>query len=136
MKRKTISLRRRQLMIAGLASAAAPAFAAAVLPGHGSVDRSALPTGDELLLSGRVVGPDGLPLPHATIELAHGDVRTMTDADGRFMVTTTAPRAGRLDYRIVHGERRAWVRHSTLAGGSLQRDEAGVWRTTVGLTVA
>jgi hypothetical protein len=72
-----VSPRRRQVLIAGLASLVAPAALAA------------LPDAKEkLVLSGRILGTDGKPLVGAT--LAAGGAGGVSDADGRFLLITTA----------------------------------------------
>jgi protocatechuate 3,4-dioxygenase beta subunit len=152
------SLRRRQLVIAGLAGAAAPNALFAAQCTVSAFDPSAPPTvaevsvnasGEKLIVSGRVVGADCRPLFGAVVEAWHEGSReragATTDADGRFMLTTVTAAQGRpLNVRVSHGERRLvqqrrftdrpGVVDDRLAG--LQRDDAGVWRTTLGLTLA
>lgn len=148
----TISLRRRHLLIAGLIGVTAPvsAFAgrqgelreAAALPGLERVNL------DRLVVSGRVAGAlDGKPLAAAVIEAwptGSNAERTvaMTDADGRFVLTTSAPAASHggprvLRYRVRYAGRElpAAQLHSGNAA-RWQRDDAGVWRTSLGLSVA
>jgi hypothetical protein len=108
-----VSLRRREVIVAGLGMAIAPAVFCA------------LPAGPEkLVLSGRVLGPDGRPLAGAKV--AAGAARAETDADGRFVLVTTRPH-----YR-VSCEGRA------LEGfvSNRRRDSEGTWRATVGLSLA
>ena len=159
MKSSTVSLRRRQLMIAGLASAAAPTalFAAECSVTHDPfapptvAEVSANPSGDKLIVSGRVVGGDCKPLFGAVVEAWHdgSNERTSatTDADGRFMLTTAPVVEGRLRplrIRVSHGQRRLVQQHYfTKAPGApdetlshLNRDDTGTWRTTLGLTLA
>lgn len=171
MKHVTISLRRRHLMIAGLAGIAAPASLFAGQSGaalHGAPqplhERSALAVAEpgagsseeKLVVSGRILSPDGKPLAGATIDAWRADAKgdcvasVTTDADGRFMFTALAPaeypgRAKHLLYRVSHKEYRTSVTqlHFAHAPGisgqgitRLHRDEAGVWRAAFGLTLA
>jgi len=152
----TISLRRRHLMIAGLAGVATPVFAFAGR--QGEVESPALAalerrTVASLVVSGRIAGAlDGKPLAAAVIETwpaganAAPAVAT-TDADGRFVLFASAevgsegqPQA--LRYRVRYAGRdlpaaqldaRAARRGSAT---SWQRDDAGVWRTSLALNVA
>ena len=110
-----LSLRRRQVIIAGLGAVVAPA-AFAALP--------ALDAPQTLLLSGRVVGPDGKPLSGAAV--AAGRARTLTDADGRFMLVATTPR-----YRVTYRGRSAEGMVSKPSP-----DAAGMGRASIGLTLA
>jgi len=77
-----VSLRRRQVMIAGLAAAILPAvsFATGATP-------------EKLILSGRLLGRDGKPVAGAS--LSAGAARVTTDADGRFVVVTDTRSAER-----------------------------------------
>jgi hypothetical protein len=103
------------VIIAGLGTAVAPAVFAA------------LPTVEApqtLVLSGRVVGFDGKPLSGATV--AAGQVRTATDADGRFVLVTTTPR-----YRVTYRGRSAEGMVSTP-----RPDTDGMGRASIGLTLA
>src|SRR5882672_5021664 len=83
MKPDTISLRRRHLMMAGLAAPAA-LYAAqyAGMAAAGSAQR--------LVMSGRILGADGKPLSGARVELLHPHsndaIGVETDADGRFVL--------------------------------------------------
>ncbi|HYR33326.1 MAG TPA: carboxypeptidase regulatory-like domain-containing protein [Burkholderiales bacterium] len=107
-----VSPRRREVIIAGLATVVAPA-ALAALP--------AAP--EKLILSGRVLGTHGRPLAGATV--AAGAARAVTDADGRFLLLTTTRMYG------VTCEGR-----STEGFVSNQRRSAdGTWRATVALTL-
>jgi carboxypeptidase family protein len=105
-----VSLRRRQVIIGGLASIVAPAVSFAAR--------------ERLVLSGRIVGPDGKPLPGATV--AAGTVSAVTDADGRFMLVTTTRQ-----YRVICDRRAAEGFVS-----NPRRDADGTWRATFGLTLA
>ena len=140
MKPSTISLRRRQLMIAG--AAAAPASALASQAGDALI--AGLSTGTahgKLVVSGRILGRDGEALRGAQVDLvnarAEEGAAITTDADGRFLFTTAA--TSRIDYRIVHGGEVTPVRQLRFGGdhvARLDRDTEGTWRTTFGLTFA
>ena len=118
MKHNTISLRRRHLVLAGLAGVAAPATLFAGQCGgtlrNAPVVAELFASGsggkDKLVVSGRILGaPDCKPLAGATVEVWHADANrdyraftrgkqddpgcvpcasVTTDADGRFMFTT------------------------------------------------
>jgi len=146
MKPSTISLRRRHLMIAGLAGAAAPAplfvgqLSVAATEAGGSAPR--------LIVSGRLLGgPDGKPLAGATVEARHagaaGDsVRATTDGDGRFFTTIASAdpsgRPRRIHYRVRLEGRETPVtqRISDDLVANLRRDDTGAWRTTFALALA
>jgi protocatechuate 3,4-dioxygenase beta subunit len=156
-----ISLRRRHLMIAGVAGVAAPVTLFAE-PRNGN-PRDALVTGlsasagsgaDKLVVSGRILDAKRNPLADATVEVWQADTNgerasVMTDADGRFF-TSIAPggQAGRpqhIRYRVSHNGRATSVKqlHFTRETGfpadrvaQLQRDDTGTWRTTFGITLA
>lgn len=153
-----ISIKRRQLMIAAAMGAAAPAGLLAAQCGGGVVavaDNAfgADAAGQKLILSGRVLGSGCQPLAGAGIEVWQADathVRAITDADGRFMLSTLAPTGARgvaphLSYQITHPahDRRVYDLHFTRGSGravegvaQLERDDAGVWRAAFGLTLA
>jgi hypothetical protein len=124
---------RRNVVLAGLASAAAPALLRAAPPGS-APRANAVEARGRLVVSGRIVSRDGEALPGAAVELWHaneGATGATTDADGRFVVVTNAQHPARLRYRVAHRGR------ST--EGSLpapQRDHAGTWRATFGLMLA
>jgi protocatechuate 3,4-dioxygenase beta subunit len=101
-----ISLTRRQVIIAGLATPLFPAVSFAAAQGRGKPER--------FVLSGRILRGDGKPLAGAT--LAVGGHPVVTDADGRFVVVT--------DTRAASG----------FASGA-QRDSEGTWRATLALTL-
>ena len=146
MKHDIVSLRRRHLLIAGLAVMAAPAVAGLPVGGSGGEAM--------LVVSGRMVGPDGTPIADAAIEAWQAGessvrARATTDADGRFMFTTDVRaghdgRPGTVGYRVTHqrhGVRQTSVDfastpHARAAGAQLQRDETGTWRAAVGLAFA
>ncbi len=154
MKPDTISLRRRNLMILGVAGVALPASVFAGVCGgdagmSAAAGAAAFPGGDKLIVSGRIVDAHCQPIAHATIEAWHADVHrtsVATDGDGRFMFTTTTP-AGRryVDCRIAHKDHGTQIRQLHLAHArgvaesaiaTPQRDDSGVWRATYGLTLA
>lgn len=159
MKPNTISLRRRQLVIAGLAAAATPGalFAAQCKVGATGGEPQLTEvftegTDEMLVISGRVVGSDCTALSGARVEVWYADPKTAatttTDADGRFLLTASIPSHGdsrafniavtRPDGRTLTARRHV-TREPGVSGEALaqvQRDESGVWRTTLGLTFA
>jgi len=111
-----VSLRRRQVIIAGLGSSVAPAALSAIAWKEEEPER--------LVLSGRVLAADGKPLAGAAVEA--GAARAATDADGRFVLATNTRR-----YRISHRGRSAEGLVSN------QRPDAdGTWRASFALTLA
>jgi protocatechuate 3,4-dioxygenase beta subunit len=118
-------------------------------------DASGFGTGDKLIVSGRIVAADCKPLSDALVEVWHAGANgnptasAITDADGRFMFETIAPtgspaRRAPLSYRVSHKEHPAvtaqlyLAREPGIPGDAVarsQRDDAGVWRTTFGVTV-
>ena len=145
-KPKTFSLRRRHLMLAGIAGAAAPAVGLAASDartGPRPFDVS-IAQGDTLLVSGRVVDASGKPLPGSRVELLQHGIEGAADGDGRFVLSARTARSSRgVLCRVSHGERSrvtylAFARkHRSRREGAvvLDRDERGTWRTTCGLTV-
>jgi protocatechuate 3,4-dioxygenase beta subunit len=146
MKPGTISLRRRHLMIAGFAGAAAPAplFAGPIAVAEVAADAGT----PRLVVSGRILGgPDGKPLVGARVEAWHLDARddpasATTDGDGRFFLAISPAdsvgRLRRIHYRVSHQGHETAVTQR-IAGdlvANLRRDDAGAWRTTFGLTLA
>ena len=175
MRQKSISLRRRQLMIAGIAAVAAPAAAFSGAAGIADQARAmASPSArlgaadGKMVVSGRILRPDGKPLSGATVEAspARGNGYSLvarqqrsdalsltaatTDADGRFMLTLTAPavnsgRPAHIEYRVSHPQHAMlksklyFIRARGAADDSVARlhhDDAGVWRATFGVTLA
>lgn len=161
--RNTISLRRRHLVIAGLMGAATPGaiFAAQCTGVNVPSGAPAAPevaelltsrTEEKLVVSGRIVGGDCKPLAGAVVVVWHADpkeaVSATTDADGRFMLTTKTPVDGPPDsfhIRVSHPERGTVLTqryfppsHSVSEDqvARFARDDAGTWRTTLGLTLA
>jgi hypothetical protein len=102
-----VSLTRRQVIIAGLATPLVPAVSFAAARGQGKSEK--------FVLSGRILRGDGKPLAGAAFAVA--DLPVVTDADGRFVVVT--------DTRAAGG----------FASGA-RRDSEGTWRATLGLTLA
>jgi protocatechuate 3,4-dioxygenase beta subunit len=158
MKREVLSLRRRHLMIASLLGAAAPGaiFADQSRVADGSrvaeAYAASFQAGEKLVVSGRVVGADCKPVADALVEVrtarAPADrITVRTDADGRFMLITVVPArtdAAYLNYSVSHpehvtrGARLHFARARAIlddAATQLQRDDAGVWRTTFGVSL-
>jgi hypothetical protein len=141
---EAISLRRRYLMIAGLAGAAAPAVALAGATASPQEGLAVSSFADRLVISGRILGADGKPLSDAAVEVWLADSRephgrVNTDGDGRFFTTIAPAEHGRprdLRYRVVHGGRGTPVKRLHFARGHMQCDEAGAWRATFGATLA
>jgi hypothetical protein len=102
-----VSLTRRQVIIAGLAT---PLFPAVSFAAAGGLQKP-----EKLVLSGRILCRDGKPQAGAGFAVA--EQRVVTDADGRFVVVT--------DTRAAGG----------IAAGA-RRDSEGTWRATLGLTLA
>lgn len=146
MRHHTISLRRRHLIIAGLAGIAAPAGVFAAQSGGTPAAAEVSASGGELVVSGRILAPDGQPLADAAVEAwqpcASGlRASAITDADGRFMLAKSvcAEHDGRpqsIRYRVSHVKHTALETSPGFTLGQLQRDETGIWRTAVGLTLA
>ena len=127
MKPDTISPKRRQLIVGSLAATPLSALASSQT---GNAIVAAASHGD-LVVSGRIVGADGKPVFGALVEVlrAGSDVTATTDADGRFMLTTTA--STRIRYRVSHED------HDTRVDQlSLTQDAAGIWRGTFGAALA
>jgi protocatechuate 3,4-dioxygenase beta subunit len=127
MKTNTISLRRRQLIIGSLA--ATPMAALATQASSPFAVTAA--TQGKLVVSGRILDADGRPVFGALVEVlrAGSEATATTDADGRFMLTTTA--STRLRYRVSHKEHGTRIEQLNLA-----QDAAGTWRGTFGLALA
>jgi hypothetical protein len=127
MKPDTISPRRRQLIIGSLA--ATPMAAPASQTGNAVVTTVA--SHGKLVVSGRVLDADIKPVLGALVEVlrAGSDATATTDADGRFMLTTTA--STRIRYRVSHADHGTRIDQLNLA-----QDLAGTWRGTFGLALA
>lgn len=155
MKSNKVSLRRRQVVIAGLAGAAAPAtlYAGQDLFSAAPGEITAIAGRDGLVISGRVLAHDGNPLAAATIEI--WDARatdiaaaTTTDGDGRFYASVASEyhaRPRRIHYRVSRDGQTLAARQLHFARGHelaerqtghLHRDESGAWRAAFGVTVA
>ena len=126
MKPDTISLRRRQLIIGTLA---ATPMAALATTSNTPFAITAAANG-KLVVSGRILGADGKPVFGALVEMlrAGSEATATTDADGRFMLTTTA--STRIRYRVSHAEHATRVEQLNLSA-----DDAGTWRGTFGLAL-
>lgn len=110
-----ISVRRRHLMLAGIAAAAVPGalLASDCVPvATGMLRRPTVAqlvtetAGDKLIVSGRVVGSDCRGLAGALVEVwstasARGTSGS-TDGDGRFVVTSAAPTHGKVHIRVSY----------------------------------
>ena len=163
MKHDATSLRRRHLLIAGLAGAAAPATILAWrgsgtpqdAPAVAELSASGGAAGEKLVISGRILRPDRKPLAGATVEAWHAEATeerasVATDADGRFMFVTDMPagdpgRPRPILYRVSHNGREMLAtqlhfrREAGVPGdrvARLQRDETGAWRAAFGVTLA
>ena len=133
------SVRRRQVIIAGVASVATPGFALAAhramrdnthdvtaLEGHAAL------RGDKLVVSGRVIDAASRAIAGAIVE-TDGAAQTKTDADGRFMLIVSAPAMGTrhaLDIRVTHPKRPARTAHVD-SRALAHRDEHGTRRATL-----
>jgi protocatechuate 3,4-dioxygenase beta subunit len=159
-KPDTISLRRRHLMIAGLAGAAAPftVFAGkhAVAPDDVASLSGTNEGGGPMIVSGRILGAsDAKPLAGAMVEVwsdygCSNCTRATTDADGRFMLTASAPAEHegaprRLHYRVTHNGHATPLRPLYLGGGAgaaeefiahVERDDHNILRASFGVSVA
>jgi hypothetical protein len=144
-----VSLRRRQVLIAGLAGASAPALAGRFQSG----EPGAVPGEHGLVVSGRILARNGRPLSGAVVEVWHASARAnassaTTDGDGRFFATIASSRHGRpqdLRYRVSRAGRALTTQRLHFARGRsvsedslahLQRDEAGTWRAAFGISLA
>jgi hypothetical protein len=123
-------------MIFGVGAAAIPG---ALLAGEctpfagGASGLTAGAEGEKLILSGRVVDADCRPLTNVRVELADSAIAT-TDADGRFMIASRVPAGGAVRLRVSRGGRT--MTRAPGPDARFERDEARVWRTTLGLTFA
>ena len=126
MKPDTISPKRRQLIVGSLSAAPMAALAS-----QASGSLTAVAQHGQLVVSGRITGADGKPVFGALVEVLRGghDATATTDADGRFMLTTTA--STRIRYRVSHADHDTRVEQMSLA-----QDAAGTWRGTTGLALA
>ena len=126
MNPKPVSLRRRQLIIGSLAATPMAALATT------SNTPFAVTAGAQgkLVVSGRILDADAKPVFGALVEMlrAGAEATATTDADGRFMLTTTA--STRIRYRVSHAEHATRVEQL-----NLKADDAGTWRGTFGLAL-
>ena len=155
MKLSATSTRRRQVLIAGVLTAAAPLglFASDCLPPRtGSLDTPGTLTpglGDKLVISGRIVDDDGNAVAAASIEAPFAEsARAMSDADGRFMLVIdrrSAEVAQSMGLKVTHPEQSTRVARLGLAQNTrvahdlaapFERDEAGAWRTALSFVLA
>ena len=132
MKYDNISLRRRHLIIGGLAGLAVPAGVFAATFNNEGTALAARP----LILSGRITDSDGKPMAGATVAAAH--VSATTDADGRFVFATVAHNARihgpeSLDCCVSHPLHGTRDHRIDFRRASIQRDDAGAWRAAVGV---
>jgi len=132
-------------MIAGLAGVAAPATLYAAGKDHAlSADLTASGmAAADMVVSGRILGADGKPAFNATVELwqpgAENRVTAKTDGDGRFFAAVPGTHSRHIHYRVRHDGRKTRANRLDVArdgGAHLQRDDAGVWRTTFGASLA
>ena len=129
MRTHPTSIRRRQFLIAGAVSVAAPAASWAGQGYKPFID-------GPLVISGRVVDSTGRPLAGACVRIDAGHaVSGTTDGDGRFVVSTDAARASAIRVRVSDAQQ-TFSTDFAPAREALQRDESGTWRTTVGLALA
>ncbi len=149
---KKVSLRRRQVVMAGLAGAAAPAFAGQFHRQHAAVGELAAAEGTEgLVVSGRVLARNGRPLAGAAVEVWRANARGAAarqprTGTGAFLRRSRADgRPHRIHYRVSDGGRTLarqelyFARGRTVAerrSGYLQRDESGTWRAAFGISLA
>lgn len=139
MKASIKSVRRRQLIVAGVASVGAPGFVFAAAHtmqenAHAlkPVEGYTAERGDQLVVSGRVIDSASLAIAGATVE-ADGAIQTKSDADGRFMLIVSARATGArhaLDIRVTHPKRDARTAHID-SRALTQRDEHGTRRATL-----
>ena len=141
MKTNTVSVRRRQMIIAGCAGAAVPGslFAGQCTAGARVSDAALAATraarADKLILSGRIVDGACAAVAGALVQAPHDRSTAVTDADGRFMlVASPASGAASQSLRLVvshaaHGTRDARVH---MARG----DQARTGRATLEVALA
>ena len=142
---KAFSIRRRRLLVSTAAGALAPTSLLAgnaALPPRIAAWQTPGDDGGELVLSGRLTDADAAPLAAQTVELVQGGVvitRSRSDADGRFLIEASLATAGvRPALRVVDsdGNNRPCEQSFCDSGARFARDAAGVWRATVGITIA
>lgn len=148
MSNERVSRSRRTLILATLAGATSPALSMAGKPVPEPFARpgAALATsGGRMVLSGRVLSPDGTPVRGARLELAHETSPVLTDADGRFLWTGTLPRRGLLQCSLRDEAGEAcrvsadlWLARQPDEPYQLHasQDQDGVWRVGLSLQQA
>ncbi len=139
MKLQTISKRRRQVLMMGAGTVAAPAMAMPVIQGTWTQ------TGVEAVVSGQVLSAvDGESLAGAQIEIWNDAVRVTatTDGDGRYFVTVSAAvGTSKLNYRVTHLGHTAQITQLRLGGAQQRRvtrvcDESGTTRAAFELALS
>lgn len=137
MKHQNISRRRRQVLMMGAGTVAAPVIAMPVLEG------SWMSTGAEAVVSGRVVSAvDGEPLAGARIDIWNHTVRVTAtaDGDGRYFATVGSIDA-KLNYLVTHKGHTAQITQLRLTGIRQRRvarlrDESGITRAACELALS
>ena len=132
MTSRIASVRRRQLVIAGIVAGATPAslLAAQRMAGVESpavVGRS-VASRDRVVLSGRVVDAAGTPIAGAQVAARYDDATARTDADGRFVIVTNPRVSGTSPAIDVHVSHKSVSAHDHVF---VRRDAAGSWRGTL-----
>ena len=137
MTSRITSVRRRQIVIAGIVAGATPAsvlaaqrLAAQRLARESESARAVrfgIASGDRMVLSGRVVDSAGAPVRGALVAARRGAMSATTDADGRFVIVAEPAARGTSDIEVHVSHRRT----STNDHVFVRRDEAGSWRGTL-----
>ena len=132
MTSRITSVRRRQIVIAGIVAGATPAsvLAAQRLARESESPRAVrfgIASGDRMVLSGRVVDSAGAPVRGALVAARRGAMSATTDADGRFVIVAEPAVRGTSDIEVHVSHRRT----STNDHVFVRRDEAGSWRGTL-----
>jgi hypothetical protein len=131
MTSRIASVRRRQLVIAGIVAGATPTslFAAQrVTRGPESAGlRFSVSSGERMVVSGRVVDATGSPVRGALVAARRGQLSATTDADGRFMIVAN-PAARHTSDIEVHVSHRS---SSTNDHVFVRRADDGSWRGTL-----
>jgi protocatechuate 3,4-dioxygenase beta subunit len=99
-----------------------------------------------MIVSGRILGPGGKPLAGAAVDASQAGASglragAITDADGRFILTRSActeqdGRPQSISCRVSHPKHATLQTSLDFARAQLQRDESGVWRAAIGLTLS